>query len=229
MTPSSPEQRSDAFPSTRVTWLGKRLEEGEEGLAAAREHVMRVYAEPLTIYLRGSSFRGLDEDDELVQGFFASRLSRASFLHDWAESGRPLRRWLLTGFRHYLHERVREHRRFAAPPVEATAQAEPAPAALFNRHVALSVVREAMAMAEKRCRGEGFERHWMIFRLHTIDGLPYDDLPTEFREPPRRAATMARTASNRFRAALRELVGWPGASDEAVDREIHALMRELEL
>lgn len=228
MKPDAANRPPDAFPSTWDSWLGRRLSEGNRGLAAAREHIMRVYAEPLTIYLRGSSFRRLDEDDDLVQGFFASRLARDGYLHDWAESGRPLRRWLLTGFRHYLHERIREQRRFSAPPDGVAAAPEPAPAALFNRHVALSIVREAMTMAEERCRKEGFGRHWMIFRLHAVDGLPYNELPAEFREPPRRAATMARTASNRFKAALRELVGWPGASAEAIDREIQTLMRELD-
>ncbi len=228
MSTAASNRPPDAFPSTRVTWLGKRLREGEKGVAAAREHIMRVYAEPLAIYLRGSSFRGLDEDEDLVQGFFASRLSKDGYLHEWAESGRPLRRWLLTGFRHYLHERVRQRQRFSSPPAVAPREAEPAPAALFNRRVALSIVREAMLLAEERCRAGGFERHWIIFRLHAIEGLPYDKLPPEHREPPRRAATMARTASNRFKAALRELVGWPGASAEAVDREIQALMRELE-
>jgi len=43
----------------------------------------------------------------------------------------------------------------------------------------------------------------------------------------RRAGVMARTASNKFKDALRELVGWPGATAEEIDEEIHSLMQEI--
>lgn len=213
--------RADAFPSTDHTWLGRALVEGERGRLAAGEHVMRVYAEPLRIYLRGSSFRALGDEDELVHAFFASRLSKPDYLNDWLISGRPLRRWLIVGFRHHLLETIRERERARRRP-EAPGHSEPAERA-FHRESALAIVREALRVAQQRCRDDDLDEHWRVFLDHHLHGRPYDALGAD----PRRAAVMARTCANRFRAALRELVGWPGASDAQVDEELASLMQEI--
>jgi len=218
---------SDVFPSTDITWLGRALEEGGRGLDAAREHVMRVYAHPLRVYVQGSSFRTLAEPGDLVRGFFADRLSRRDYLLDWRRSGRPLRRWLMTGFRHFLHEQARLDRRWRRPAGEAAPREAEEALHAFDRATALSLVREALAAAEARCAEAGQEAHWRIFLAHFLEGRAYDALPEAIRVEERRAGVMARTASNKFKDALRELVGWPGATAEEIDEEIHSLMQEI--
>jgi hypothetical protein len=89
----------DAFPTTHRTWIVETLraalesrEPGarERALTELRQHVMQRYFEPLRIYVKGSSFRTMGESADLVNGFFASRLSRDDYLAKWTESKLPL-------------------------------------------------------------------------------------------------------------------------------------------
>lgn len=101
------------FPDTERTFVLDQLEAGcGRDLAS---YVMRVYYEPLCIYSRATSYRDLGEAEEIVAGFFASRLSDPTWLDRWrAESCRrpmPLRRWLLNGLCFYMREEARRRRR----------------------------------------------------------------------------------------------------------------------
>jgi len=199
-------QGGEVFPSTQVTWLGRALQDGDDGLRAAGEHVMRVYAHPLRVYLLGCSFRTLGEPDELVQGFFASRLSRQTYLHDWLRSGRPLRRWLIVGFLHYLHETARREKRWRAK-VDGGRQATPNGAEeAFHREAALAIVREAVRVAAERCEAAGQEEHWRIFVKHHLEGLAYDEAVATLEIP---IGTL-RSRLSRGRERLRETFRTPG-------------------
>lgn len=205
---------------------------GEEGASEAAHHVMEVYAWPLSVYYRGSTFRWLGEPEDMVRGFFADRLSREEFFERWLESGRRLRHWLIVAFKHYLYETARSRKRDArAGALEGIGEPEGGSdhesLAGFWRETARSVVARAMERAEERCREDGLEEHWNVFRRHTLDGASYAELERETGVSAARAAVMARTASNRFRSALREAVSWPGASESEVDAEIASLMEDL--
>jgi hypothetical protein len=221
--------KPDAFPSTQRTWINHHLHAGEEGLAEANRHIMSVYAWPLTVYYRGSSFRTMGDADELVNAFFADRLSRQEFLRQWQMSGRQLRHWLIVAFRHFLQEqRAAERRVRRSMSRIGSAGPEPAePAHLFHREVALAIVREAVARTEAVCREHGLEHHWRIWVRHYLDGMPYSDMTEANREDVTRLKVMSRTVANRFRRALREIVAWPGATVEAVDEEIRSLIEVL--
>ncbi|MBL0922409.1 MAG: hypothetical protein IBJ10_09820 [Phycisphaerales bacterium] len=221
-------RQSEAFPSTMSTWLAHRLRDGDTGLREAGQHVMSVYAEPLRIYFRGSSFRAMGEAADLVNGFFADRLSRPHFLHRWAESGRPLRYWLIVGFKHFLYEQSRAERRHDAQDLSASVTGDDSgPIRAFDREVARALVVEATRRAEAGCRENDLHAHWDLFRRHFVDGQSFGVVATDFGVTPERAAVMARTAAHRFKRALRDLVAWEGASDEEVDREIVHLMEAM--
>jgi hypothetical protein len=76
---------------------------------------MEVYYEPLCIYCRATSYRTLGEPEEIVGGFFASRLSDPTWIARWRDESRarsmPLRRWLLNGLCFYMREEARRQRR----------------------------------------------------------------------------------------------------------------------
>ncbi|MHC4211203.1 MAG: hypothetical protein ACYSWT_15980 [Planctomycetota bacterium] len=229
MTPSNPDRHErDAFPTTQVTWLGRALLAGESGQGEAAQHVMSVYAHPLHVYLKGSSFRDLGEPDEIVDGFFASRLSRNHYLLDWLASGRQLRYWLLTGFRHYLYEQIEAQRRHQRPreagPPEPPLEAEQA----FHREAALAIVREAYRRAEAACTAAEQSDHWRVFREHHVRERAYGPIAQELGIDERRTAVMARTAAGKFRRALRELVSWPKAVADEVDQELRDLMEAVQ-
>jgi hypothetical protein len=193
---------------------------------------MATYMEPLKIYFLGSSFRWLGEPDDLVQGFFASRLERPAFLEEWQSSGRRLRHWLITGFKHHLLEETRRRARLkreqalpeepAAAPAAADANAERA----FDRAVAASTVRQARAAAEAKCDASGQSLHWRIFVAHVEHERPFALIAREEGLTEVKAKVMARTASNKFRAALLEMLGCD-ADSEAAGAEVAELMESL--
>ena len=224
---SSPNgRRNEAFPDTLRTWLGEQLGGDHRGLQSAREHIMRVYGQPLAVYIKGSSFRTLDDADDLVRGFFADRLSRDDYLNQWKESGRPLRFWLIVGLKHYLLEENRRRNRSkmaSIPEGGVDGDADESDGAYF-RAVAMGVVREAIALTAERCGKAGLEEHWIVFRRKHIGGEGYATIAEDLGITPGRAAVMARTAAGRFRDTLRESVGWDGATTDEIEDEIRSLM-----
>lgn len=221
---------TDRFPSTQFTWIGRRLDEGDGGLSEVRRHVMNTYFVPLTVYVRGSVFRQLGDPEELVQGFFASRLNRPEYFARWRTSGRPLRRWLITGLRHFLLETARDEvkrRGLARGVVEQLEDdgRDAAPPREFDDELTRSLVAEALRLTHASLACDGLTAHWEAFTRHHVDGRSYDELAREHGENAERLAVMARTARRRFRETVRSLLAWPGASAQAIDDEINELLR----
>lgn len=220
-------RKSNAFPETPRTWICAQLERGEDGVARANHHVMDVYAEPLKVYFRGSSYRTLGDADENVNAFFADRLGRPDFLTKWEASERPMRYWLLVAFRFFLLEQIAQRR---TPETADILTSEPPAAFLgsaadeFHREVARSIVRQAALTAEASCRADGLSEHWDIWIRHQLHGRALVDIAAEMGLAPTRVKVMARTAANRFRRTMREIVSWPGATREMVDEEIHEML-----
>ena len=163
----------DAFPTTDATWMHQQLDRDEEARRALRSVVMARYFEPLRIYVKGSSYRGLGESAELVSAFFVSRFARDDYLDAWRASGMPLRRWLINGLILSMREEVRRRRRaarrgmnevrearaFAEPgsgdddPIDLLESPEPEAEAAFERAWAVSILREACAARGLRVWG----------------------------------------------------------------------------
>ncbi len=232
-TEHASSSRPDHFPPTLRTWLCGVVGRGDEGIKEAARHVMDVYAWPLSVYFRGSTFRWLGEPDDVVRGFFADRLGREEFFERWLESDRRLRHWLIVAFKHYLFETSRARRRDGRVAGAGALEEPPSGDAHgeslqgFWREIARSVVGRAMDRAEASCAADKLEEHWVVFRRHMVDGASYAEIEKERGIPAARAAVMARTAGNRFRIALREGVAWPGASEGDIDQEIASLMEDL--
>ncbi len=219
--------KKDVFPQTMRTWIGDRLREGGAGRSAINRHLMEVYFHPLKVYFLGTRDRWLGDADDIVQGFFADRLSRESFVEDWLASGLPLRRWLCNGLCFYLKElrraRMRDGRDAALVGERAADSDDPERA--MDRAFVAQVVRRALIEAEARCADEGLGEHWMIFERHTIEGRSYQDLERETGIPAARQVVMNRTASKRFREAIRELIARDLPHDD-LDGEILALLED---
>lgn len=226
---------NDAFPTT-VAWLAGRVEEGPRGVDDANRHIMTIYAHPLKVYFLGCSLRWVGEADDVVQGYFADRLSRQSFLNKWVASKRPLRFWLITGFKHYLLETARGLQKSRAVasidaggtttsvPANEVPDLDQADLKPYDREVALGIVREATRRAEQTCRASGLEAHWTVFVRHHVEGLAYERIAPGLGIDRARCAVMARTAATRYKAEVRALVAWEGATEEEIDREIRQLL-----
>ena len=215
-------QQQEAFPQTRRTWMGKLLDEGD--LATARRHIMGVYERPLRIYCQGCSLSWVGDPQDLVAGFFADRLSRPAFLQRWLESGRALRFWLIVGFKHYMLEEARRRNREHQQGFDVELDAEGSvPDREFDRACAVQLVHQALEKAAAECQSDGLGEHWDIFCLYHIRDTPLDRIAADKGVSAARAAVMKRSAVNRFRATLRELISWNGADDALIDAEIRDL------
>ncbi len=220
---------NDLFPRTHLTWIGRRLEQGANGRTDINHHVMSVYTWPLEIYFRSLRARWLGDAEDIVQGFFASRLGREDFFQDWLESGMKLRRWLLNAFCFYLKEVRRERQRSEReePLLDDGEGREDLPANEIDRAFAVSIVREALLETRRSCEARELGEHCRIFQAHYYEDKSYAEIVDsgDFGEiDPVRAATMARTAAGRFRTVLRGLLRKDGAPTSQVDREIAALL-----
>jgi RNA polymerase sigma-70 factor (ECF subfamily) len=223
---------TDAFPQTLNTWIGKRLQEGPQGRAELNRHVMQVYCEPLQVYFRGCSDRWLGDPDDMVDSFFADRLARDRFFSDWQKSQKRLRRWIINAFCYFLMEERRRRNRDTGigelpeelPSFEGNPERE------VDRAFVFSILRRALKQTQKICESQGLHDHWRVFYRHQCEGQPYAECACEFNVEPTRARRMARTARDKFRETLRELVAddLDGASNEAVDEELQALVSILD-
>ncbi len=188
--------------------------------------LMETYARPLSLYLSATSYRQLGDCDDLVAGFFASRLSRREWIERWAESGMRLRRWLVNGMLLFMKEELRRRGR------ERVAEAGDEPASssmerLFDRAYAREVVRLACEQAAAACEAEGLSLHWSLFLRHHVEGRSYAALAADEGTSEGRVTGLVRTAAGRFRAAVARLLVRDGASREELDLEISQLLEGL--
>lgn len=222
----------DSFPQTQRGWLVAQMALGAKGRERINAYIMTTYAEPLSNYYAGSSFRSLGTPADLVSGFFASRLAKEPYFERWIESGLPLRRWLINGFLFFLQEEVRRRKanRLEALPErgmsEPQADAESATEA-FDRIWAAAMVRSAAGAARTRCEEEGFLRHWEMFESHFVGGRTYAELAEDFGVTNGQSASMVRTASIRFRQAVVDTLLRDGTTEDELDEEIARLMHAL--
>jgi DNA-directed RNA polymerase specialized sigma24 family protein len=223
------------FPTTQATWIDERLAEGAGGHDALNAHVMERYAAPLAAYARASTLRAIDEPDALVNGFFATRLSRGDYLAAWRASGLPLRRWLVNGLLLHGRERQREQRKAArdgeAGPCGGCGCATPCEVGLepsafveFERAWSRALLSDACELAERELVAEGDADAWACFRRHNLDGLEYAEIAQQLRIAPAEARTRARRAAYRFERALRRLLSDEGVAECDLDDEIAWLM-----
>lgn len=218
---------SDAFPNTLNTWIGKKLEQGTIGRTELNRHIMEVYFVPLQVYFKGCSDRWIGEPEDIVDGFFADRLGRRNFFADWQQSRKRLRRWLINAFCYYLMEQRRARKKDAGMgelPDELPSFAGN-PEEEVDKAFAYAILQRALVRARELCESQGLGEHWKVFEAHQCNGLPYSECATQLGVEPTRARRMARTARDKFRESLRELLAddLDGATTEKIDMEIHSL------
>lgn len=215
----------DHFPETMSTLIQGYMDAGTIGRRELNHHIMSVYRRPLKIYFLGSSYRSLGDPDDLVQGFFASRLERQDYFEKWQESRLSLRRWLMNAFILYMKELCRAKSRIRSREQELNGLEERSlTSAELDRTWAEAVVREACAQTANRCRADGQQRHWEVFYRHHILGQPYREVAPEFDFTPAQAAVAARTVANKFRQSLRDFFASERVPDDAIDDDIRDLL-----
>ena len=222
---------SELFPTTHSTWLIDRSAHAPD---EARAHVMSRYFDPLCAYARASSLRAVGEPTELVNDFFAARLSDDAYLARWSTSGLPLRRWLVNGLiTHARNRAAAELRRQSKAPATdpatlASAVASPEPAGLLalERAWAMRVMIEAHDRVRSEFDADGKSAWWELFRLHSVQGLAYAEASHAAGVPFTSASHINRVVATRLRDTLAALLARDGVAPAEVDQEL-ALMQDL--
>jgi len=223
-----------AFPTTHATTLLTLVSsEGAdaEQAKAAGIALMRRYADPLTVFVRGSSLARLGEPAEIVNGYFATRLSDEAaiveFLTKWSASGMRLRRWLMNGILFYGQGLARDRARaqdrgssMAPDELDRRAGAGSTGETDFERAWAVAVVREATARAEIELLDEGRSVDFDIFRRHAIDGQPYAAFAHELGRTEQQCAGATRLVAQRVRIHLARVLLEEGVPEHELDDEL---------
>ncbi len=221
----------DLFPTTHATWLDDAIRTAP---ADARAHVMQRYFDPLCAYARASSLRLLGEPAELVNDFLATRLASDAYLAKWPASGLPLRRWLANGlFIHARNRALQAKRRAAIAALADPADLDEMRAAdhetdallALERSWAIRTVTEAHEQVRTELEAEGRSAWWELFRLHTVQGMPYAQAAPAVGVPRTSASSVHRQVVDRLRDALRANLERDGIAPDDIDREL-ALMQD---
>jgi hypothetical protein len=220
---------TDHFQSTLGSWIGAELRAGEGGRRNVNRHVMETYAWPLTVYFRGTNMRWLGEEDEIINGFFESRLSQNEFFSNWQASGKRLRYWLINALGFYLKEVRHKLRRSITDDVredDAVTFSGDQDAAI-DRAAAIAFVQRAMQLAQESCERKNMAAHWQVFLRHHVDGVDLRTLGAEFSVTEARAYVMCKTAKRNFETALTEILLNDGVAAEEIDAEINRLLEAI--
>jgi DNA-directed RNA polymerase specialized sigma24 family protein len=222
---------TDHFPPTLRTWIGEEWQRGAEGRLEVKQKLMQTYYEPLRIYYQGTNHRWMGEPDDIVNGFFASRLERDDFIPKWQASGKRLRRWLMTALNFYLRELRRDYARSSGrgdTPTTDLPTFSGDPETAVNRASAVAFVRQAALETEQLCVKEDLADHWRAFVRHHIEGAPFREISAELKVNEARAAVMSRTAQRKFQSTLREVLSRDGVGPHEMDQEIKSLLEAME-
>ncbi len=199
--------------------------------AEAVRDVLHRYAEPLKVYVRGSTLRRKGDPVDLVQGFLASRLARDGYLDDWIRSGLPLRRWLINGLHLYSKEEVRrtlrkrcdsdDHEGGDGDPAHSTDAA-------VDAEWARTILQQACELVRGELEASGHLRAWDVFQRHFIDGRSYRDLQSEFGLRPAEMAEASRRVANLLREHVRLLLVRDGVAPEDVESELRRMLAAMQ-
>jgi DNA-directed RNA polymerase specialized sigma24 family protein len=219
---------SSRFPTTRRSWITRMLARGPEGEQEVARFVMSAYLLPLKSYARSLPGWGELDHEDAVHDFLANKVNVPDYFVGWSKSGRPLRRWLVNGFHFRLKDRRRkattDRQRTEAAAPELLSEIDDARFAEFERTWAQDLIRRAVERAATECEARGLGDHWEVFKRHHIDGLTYRELVGPYRLPPRRLARMSRTAADRLRVVIQELLERDGVGPDDVAAEIARLL-----
>ena len=220
--------RSDRFPTTRRSWITRTLAKGPEGEREVAHFVMSTYLEPLKRYARQIPDLGPIDAEDIVHDFLTNKVGASGYFQQWEASEKPLRRWLVNGFHFRMKDRRRQiltdRRRTAEAGPELSPDVDDDRFASFERDWARDLVHRAVERPAKDCQARDLAEHWRVFCRHHLDTRPYRDLVGEFDQTPRRLARMSRTAADRLRVNIQELLERDGVPPTEIGDEIARLL-----
>jgi DNA-directed RNA polymerase specialized sigma24 family protein len=219
------------FPSTRRQPWDLWLSGGESGFGRARDHVMSSYREPLEVYCgaTGLARSVAIEPADVVNGFFASRLTSIDYLTAWSRSGMPLRNWLRNGIHLHVHELRRAKKRDQRVESNTSAVEETADTGgvHFERMWVVSVLEAVVAKVVGELEERGRAAEWRMFWQHHIDEQSHETVGRTFGCSAAESAQYCFRVRRMLSDAIAAHLSADGIRDEAVLGEILGMMEVL--
>lgn len=241
------ERRDESFASTRWTVV---LEAGDSATASAHalnalSELCRIYWRPLYAFLRKQGY-GLEDAQDLTQGFFADLIESRAYARADREKGR-FRSFLLGTLKHFIadtRDRGRALKRGGGLILEnlddkaiAETEAQIARGArwqsdqVYDREWAASLVRQALNRITQECALAG-KAELLAYLLPYLaapeaSAIPYEEMAQRSHRPVATLRSDVARLRARYRAILREEVAGTVAEAAEVNDELRYLCRAL--
>ena len=233
---ASEPSASSIFP--RTDWA--ELSKAAEADATRLDRLIRLYWEPLWIFLV-ATFPGMkNQADLLLQDFAEDKLLKEGWLRKADQDRGRFRDFLKASLRNFVLDRL-SRAEAKNPPIsiEELEQELPqpdAPSEAFDLAWARTVLAETLQRMEADCKNPGADQPrrghiWEIFRLRLLEpifeGAPpptYDQLIERFSlKSPTDASNTLLSAKRIFKAHLSKVIKEYAGQDAATATEIQAL------
>ena len=238
---SAPDPESSLFPRTQWTQLAKAADRDVAGL----DELIRLYWEPLRIYLAASFPSLRNRTEELLQNFAEDKVLREGWLKRADRSRGRFRDFLKRSLRNYVLDQL-DTAEMRNPPVSldesgAELASAESPSEQFDLLWARTVLAETLRHMEADCRDPKADQPrraqiWEMFQIRLLDPIfndaapvPYEQLIERFKlKSPSDASNMLLSAKRIFKQHLGRVVGSYAGADRATAAEIQALNGFLE-
>lgn len=245
---AGPDGRFEPTHWSVVLAASREADSGDEAQVALAQ-LCRTYWSPLYGFVRGRGYSVHDAQD-LTQGFFCRLIERRLYAHTDQTKGK-FRSFLLASLKHFLADAYdREHalKRGGAceflplheeqvTAAEAMFQGSSAPGMpapedhLFERQWAETLVATALGRLAAEWAEEGKEALFKtleVFVRGSAEPPPsYEELARRLKMPEATVRSHVNRMRTRYRAVVRAELRRTVGSKEAVDEELHELLRVL--
>jgi DNA-directed RNA polymerase specialized sigma24 family protein len=224
------------FPRTDWAELSKAAGAEE----AALDRLIRLYWQPLKIFLIGTFPNLAGQADELLQDFAGDKFLREGWLRKADQTRGRFRDFLKTSLRNFILDRL-SRADVKKPPVSLDELEQEVPESEasveeFDLAWARTVLAETLRRMEVDCRRPGKDQPrrsyiWEMFRIRLLEPVfndapqvPYEQLVERFGlKSPLEASNTLLSAKRIFKARLDEVICEYAGRDAATALEIQAL------
>jgi hypothetical protein len=233
---SSEAPGSSIFPRTDWSALGKAAQAD----MALLDRLIRLYWEPLRIYL-AATFPSLREQSQLLlQEFAEDRILKDGWLQKADRNRGHFRDFLKTSLRNFVLDRLgraeAKHAPVSLEEIEIELPGSEAPSEDFDLQWARTVLSETLKRMEADCKDPSQPQPrrsyiWEMFRLRMLEPLlndapqpPYEELIERFElRSPMDASNLLLSGKRVFKMHLNQVIKEYAGQDAATATEIEAL------
>ncbi len=224
------------FPPTDWAALGRAA----AAEPAPLDQLVRLYWQPLRIFLLATFPRLREQADTLLQDFAEDKLLQEGWLRKADQNRGRFRDFLKTSLRNFVLNRINLAENKRPPiPLDELEQEVPAPAAAeeaFDLEWARTVLGETLRRMEADCKKPGEDqprrsRIWELFRIRLLEPVFNDAPPVPYEQlverlglkSPMEASNTLLSAKRIFKAHLAHIIKEYAGKDAATATEIRAL------